>query len=141
MSGKPGRTRTINLIEIDDRLRFADLPGYGYAKVSHTMRDSWKHMIERYLLQRNTLRLVVVLVDARHSAQELDIALLTRLAQEGLPHLVIATKIDKIRKSQQKRTLDKLGQELGLGKAPIGFSSTKKVGISLVWAAIERACR
>ena len=140
VSGTPGRTQAINLFRVEDRLSVADLPGYGFAKVPDAMRMAWKGMIERYLGDRDSLKLVVVLVDSRHSAQGLDLALIQALQGAHLPFNVVATKIDKLKRSQRKRQLDQLGAALGIQRAQLlGFSSLSYEGRDRVWATIERA--
>jgi GTP-binding protein len=140
VSGRPGRTQAINLFRVDDRMSVADLPGYGFAKVPEAMRMAWKVMIERYLGERESLRLVIVLVDSRHTAQDLDIALIHALQEAGLPFKVVATKIDKLRRSQKKRQLDKLAKGLDISRRQLlGFSSLNFEGRDQVWAHIEAA--
>jgi len=140
VSGTPGRTRAVNLFEVDSWLSVADLPGYGFARVSQTLRDSWAPMASRYIARRDTLRLVVVLVDSRRDAQPLDLALLDQLGAAARPALVVATKVDKIKPARRVRTLAALGAGLGLAGPPIGFSALKKIGVPQVWKAICRAC-
>ena len=140
VSGTPGRTQAINLFRVEDRLSVADLPGYGFAKVPDAMRMAWKGMIERYLGDRESLKLVVVLVDSRHSAQDLDLALIQALQLAHLPFNVVATKIDKLKRSQRKRRLEQLGRSLGIQRSQLlGFSSLSHEGRDRVWATIERA--
>ena len=140
VSGTPGRTQAINLFNVDDRISVADLPGYGFAKVPEAVRVAWKRMIERYLGDRDTLRLVVVLVDSRHSAQELDRALVNALKDARLPFMVVATKVDKLKRTKRKKQLDalSLGLEISRGQL-LPFSSLSFEGRDRVWATIERA--
>ena len=140
VSGRPGRTQAINLMEVGGRLIFADLPGYGFARVPEAVRVSWGALVEGYLGERETLRLVVVLVDARHPPQPLDIELVEGLLAADLPILVVATKIDRISKSKRKPTLNALAAGLGVS-AVIGFSSPDGDGVATVWAVIDAACR
>lgn len=140
VSGTPGRTQAINLFCVDDRMSVADLPGYGFAKVPEAVRVSWKRMIERYLGDRDTLRLVVVLVDSRHSAQELDCALVNALKDARLPFIVVATKVDKLKRTKRKKQLDTLAQGLEISRGQLlPFSSLSFEGRDRVWATIERA--
>jgi GTP-binding protein len=139
VSATPGRTQAINLFDLDGRLLFADLPGYGYAKVSATQRDSWKHMIARYLDGRDTLRLVVALVDSRHPAQPLDLALLTSLQAHARPALVVATKVDKLTRNERLKQLPAL--TAGLSTTLLPFSAETGEGTDEVWDAIEAAIR
>src|SRR6188474_2124940 len=95
-SNTPGRTQSINFFLINDRFYFADLPGYGYARVSKTMRADWGKMAEEYLADRAELALCVQLIDSRHEPTKLDIQLNEWLVHYDKPHLVIATKSDKL---------------------------------------------
>lgn len=139
VSGRPGRTQRINLFQIGDACIFADLPGYGYARVPDAVRDGWKPMIERYLGGRSTLRMVVVLVDARREPQELDLDLVVGLVEAEIPCLVIATKVDKLNKARVKPTLDRLADAYGVPRI-IGFSSVTGRGKDEVWDIIEQVC-
>jgi GTP-binding protein len=108
VSRSPGRTQAINLFEVDKRYMLADLPGYGFAKVPEAIQSQWKGMVEGYLGSRETLRLVVCLVDSRHPPQTLDLALLGGLQGAELPFLVVATKVDKLKKSKRRSIFVKL---------------------------------
>jgi GTP-binding protein len=114
VSRSPGRTQAINLFEVDGRYMLADLPGYGFAKVPEAVQSRWKGMIEGYLSTRETLRLVVCLVDSRHPPQKLDLALLGGLQGAEIPFLVVATKSDKLPRSKRKSMLAKLRKGLGV---------------------------
>ena len=96
-SSTPGKTRAINFYNVSDRYLLVDLPGYGYAKVSKTERESWRRVIESYLTEREQLSLVVSLVDSRHEATNLDHDLLEWLEAIERPHVVVLTKCDKIK--------------------------------------------
>lgn len=142
VSSTPGRTQTINLFQLGDALCFADLPGYGFAKVPEAVMRSWKPMIERYLGERDTLKLVVILVDGKLPAQPLDAMLIEGLMDAGVPLLVVATKLDRLSKHQRKPQLAALREGLGLPEdQPVGFSSKDGTGRDEVWARIEAACR
>ena len=142
VSGTPGRTQLINLFRVDDRLCFADLPGYGFAKVPEPVRVKWKGMIERYLSEREELKLVAILVDSSIAAREMDAELIAALQEAGLPVLIIATKIDRIGKSRRKSRLAKLAAGLGVPVADVmPFSSPKKLGIQRVWRRIDAAVK
>jgi GTP-binding protein len=137
VSGTPGRTQAVNLFRISDRLCFADLPGYGFAKAPESVRRAWGRLVRRYLLEREALALVVQLVDARHPAQKMDIEMVDLLREADVPFIVVATKIDGVKRSRQHAALSTLAQ--GLGMPPdqiIPFSSTEKIGIDLVWSVL-----
>jgi len=114
VSRSPGRTQAINLFEVNGRFMLADLPGYGFAKVPDEVQRQWKGMVEGYLGTRETLRLVICLVDARHPPQKLDLALLGGLTAAEVPFLVVATKVDKLKKSKRRSMLNKLRKGLGV---------------------------
>ena len=138
VSQRPGRTQGINVFKLDEDLLFVDLPGYGFAKVPLAVKNSWKGMIEGYLFGRSALKLVVVLVDGRHSAQKLDLQLLETFQQEGVPHVVVGTKVDRIKRSKRGKHKRILQEGLGT-KGVISFSSESKEGVEKVWNAIEQA--
>ena len=136
VSNTPGRTQLINIFEIDSSLRFVDLPGYGFAKVPHQMRDNWKTMIDAYLFGRDALKAVVVIVDARHAAQKLDITMLGALQKSGIPPIVVATKVDTLKNNEKSKNLAALRKELMVPRV-IPFSSTTKEGIDLLWTIFD----
>lgn len=138
VSKTPGRTQAINLFRIDGRFTLADLPGYGFAKVPLEVKDRWKGLVESYLGTRETLRLVVSLVDARHGPQNNDLMLLSGLRAADVPYVVVATKTDKLTRNKRKGTLTKLAR--GLGEPTVlGVSSLSGDGFDTVWARIEAA--
>ncbi|HEX7276990.1 MAG TPA: ribosome biogenesis GTP-binding protein YihA/YsxC, partial [Acidimicrobiales bacterium] len=99
----PGRTRLLNLFEVSDGATLVDCPGYGYAAASKAARNSWQKMIERYLLGREQLAMVIALVDGEIGPTKLDLQLLDWLRAHELPHTVVATKHDKVRSSDRGR--------------------------------------
>ena len=141
VSGRPGRTQLINCFSLDQQLRFVDLPGYGFAKVPIKVKEKWGKMIESYLLNRGDLRLVVVLVDARHSMQTMDAQMIDVLKHYGIPFLVLATKADKLKKNALKKNIQVLQRDLNIKKSEImAFSSLSKQGFDLAWQKICGAC-
>ena len=137
VSRTPGRTQLINLFEIDDVLRFVDLPGYGFAKVPGHVRKNWQQMIDGYLFGRTMLKQVIVLVDARHPPQNLDVAMLGALQKAEVPALVVATKIDAISRNQRQKQLAVLRKGLAVPEV-VPFSSTQKEGLDILWSHIHR---
>ena len=111
-SSKPGRTRLINLFVIDDAWQIADLPGYGYAKVSKSERESWKKMVSQYLLKRNNLVSVFVLLDSRHAPQKSDLEFMRFLGENGIPFAMTFTKVDKLSKTAWEKNLDQYRSEM-----------------------------
>ena len=138
VSKTPGRTQAINLFNIDQRFILADLPGYGFAKVPEDVQARWKDLVEGYLGTRETLRLVICLVDARHGPQKNDLALLSGLRAAELRYRVVATKVDKLKRNQRQGSLSKLARGLGEERL-IAFSSETREGTDAVWAVIDRS--
>ena len=140
VSSTPGRTQRINLFRLGDGGVFADLPGYGFAKVPHHVRNAWKSVIEGYLGGREDLRLVMVLVDARRDPLELDRELIEGLQAADIPLCVVATKVDKLKKQQRQKQLAAIRRGFGLDAGqPIGFSAVSGDGLDRVWKRIEQA--
>jgi GTP-binding protein len=142
-SKTPGRTRTIVHVEarLDGgaRLFLVDLPGYGYAKVPQAAKRAWAQLMEAYLGDRPTLHLVVVLVDARRGPEGEEADLLELLASAGVPAMLVATKLDKIRKSQQQAALARLRRQVGV--PVIGVSAATRQGVDRLLAAIVNYCK
>lgn len=142
VSGTPGRTRAINFFALSDgsqkRLVFADLPGYGYAKISRSISAEWPKFIEPYLQERETLGLCVCLVDSNVPPQERDGVLLAWLKSLGREFVVVATKIDRLSGNERTRNLAALKKGLEIeGILPV--SAKTGVGIKELWARIEAA--
>lgn len=114
VSNTPGRTREINFFEVNEQFVLADLPGYGYARVSKERRAAWRPMIEGYLRHSPTLRGVVQLLDARHAPSEDDLQMLEFLADVGTPTIVVATKVDKLPKGGKAARIETLAGEAGI---------------------------
>jgi GTP-binding protein len=138
----PGRTRTIVHVEtrLDSgaQIYLVDLPGYGYAKVSRAAQRAWGALLEQYLEQRETLQLVVLLVDVRRGPEDEEADLLEFLAGAGVPAMLVATKLDRVKKSQQKLVLARLRERTGV--AVVGTSATTGAGIDRLRAAVLRHC-
>lgn len=105
ISSKPGKTRLINHFLINKEWYLVDLPGYGYAKVNHNARDQFQKFISRYMTTRENLTNVFVLVDSRHKPQEIDLDFMIWLGEHGVPFSMIFTKFDKLKKSEQKKSI------------------------------------
>jgi len=143
VSSTPGRTRAINFFAMLDpsrkpRLMFADLPGYGYAKISKSISAGWPAFIEPYLSLRSTLKLCVCLVDSNVPAQESDRQLIDWLRAEGRDLAVVATKIDRLSGNERTRNLLALKKGLELDEL-LPVSAKTGVGIKELWARIETA--
>lgn len=137
-SGKPGKTQLLNFFNIDDKLRFVDVPGYGYAKVSKTERAKWGKMIEEYLTSRENLRAVVSLVDFRHEPSTDDVQMYEFLKYYEIPVIVVATKADKIPRGKWNKHESVIKKKLDFDKDDdfIVFSSVNKDGLEAAWDAI-----
>ena len=137
-SNTPGRTQSINYFLINDGLYFVDLPGYGYAKVSKSMRSDWGVMAEEYLSDREQLVLCIQLVDSRHDPTKLDLQLNEWLRFHRKPHIVVATKSDKLSNNQLGKQLKAI--RLGLhGSDVLPYSSETGKGREEAWSAILKA--
>ena len=137
-SNTPGRTQSINFFLINESFYFVDLPGYGFAKVSKTTRADWGKMAEDYLSEREELVLSIQLVDARHEPTELDRQLHEWLVFHKKPHILAATKADKLSSNQLRKSLASVEEEL-LGSRVIPYSSATGKGRDAVWDEIARA--
>ena len=116
ISGTPGKTRTINFYEINDRFRIVDLPGYGYAKVSKSESEKWGAMMDEYLQTREGLIVVAQLVDIRHEPTAQDIQMYEYLQYYGLSGLIVATKSDKISRNQLQKQMAMIRRKLNADK-------------------------
>lgn len=138
-SQQPGKTQTLNFFNIDNQLIFVDVPGYGYAKVSKKQREAFGKMIETYITTREALKLVIQLVDLRHSPTEDDVLMYDFLKYYDIPTLIIATKEDKIPKGKVQKHIKIIKEKLELepGDQIISYSSIEKKKQAQIWAAIS----
>lgn len=137
-SNTPGRTQSINFFLINEKLYFADLPGYGYAKVSKAMRADWGKMAEEYLANRQELMLFIQLVDSRHKPSELDLNLHEWLKFHNKNSIVVATKSDKLSTNKLNKSMREIEQSLPDSKI-IAYSAQTGKGREAVWYEIESA--
>ena len=142
-SSAPGKTQTINFYNINDELYFVDLPGYGYAKVSEKTKASWGKMIENYLHKSELLGLVFLLIDIRHDPSNNDKLMYDWIAYNGFHPIIIATKSDKIKRSQLKKHIKAIREKLAMTKEEtiIPFSSKTKQGREEIWEVIIRSIK
>ena len=142
ISATPGKTQTINFYNINDELYLVDLPGYGYARVSEKEKEQWGKMIERYLHSSAQLKAVFLLIDIRHAPSANDKMMYQWVIEQGYQPVIIATKLDKIKRSQVQKHVKMLKEGLSLipGTKVIPFSSTTKQGRDEIWELIEREC-
>lgn len=141
-SAQPGKTQTINFYNINDELYFVDLPGYGYAKVALAVKEKWGKMIERYLKKSKQLKIVFLLVDIRHEPSENDRNMYEWIVYQGFHPIIIATKLDKINRSQKDKQIKIIREGLGVvpGTVVLPFSSLTKQGRDEIWDYIEEIC-
>ena len=137
-SGKPGKTQLLNFFNIDDKLRFVDVPGYGYARVSKKEREKWGRMIEEYLTSRENLKAVVSLVDFRHEPSADDVQMYEFLKYYEIPVILVATKADKIPREKWNKHESIIKKKLDFDPADtfIVFSSVTREGLEKSWDAI-----
>ena len=132
-SATPGKTQLINFFKINDKFYFVDLPGYGYAKVPESVQRKWQNLVEAYLSERETLRNVVLLIDCRHNPTLLDRQLLEWLEYYQRPSLIVASKIDKLKRGQVQKHLQKIKHDLSIESVPLGHSSVQYGGREEIW--------
>lgn len=138
-SGTPGKTQTINFYNINESFYFVDLPGYGYAKVSMKEREKWGKMIEKYLNNSQRLVLVFLLIDIRHEPSVNDKMMYDWIIESGFSPVIIATKLDKIKRSQIQKNVSIIRKTLGMESTDniFTFSALTKQGRDEIWEFIE----
>lgn len=138
-SSTPGKTQTLNFFNINDKIRFVDLPGYGFAKVPLHVKNAWQRTLTQFLETRKTLRLVTVLVDARHKPSPQDAQMLELLDHAEVPTLIVATKIDKVGRSKRSANIKLIRQTLALPNDVLitPFSAVTGEGKHEIWAVID----
>ena len=142
-SSQPGKTQTINFYNINKALYYVDLPGYGYAKVSLEAKAKWGKMIERYLQKSAMLKMVFLLVDIRHEPSANDKMMYDWVVSNGYHPVIIATKLDKLKRSQVPKAVKVIRMGLGMEKEDIliPFSAETKQGREEIWEPIEQAAQ
>ena len=138
-SSQPGKTQTINFYNINDAMYLVDLPGYGYAKVSQSEKEKWGKLIERYLQGSQMLKAVFLLIDIRHEPSANDKMMYDWIVSNGYEPIIIATKLDKIKRSQVQKQIKILRMGLGMSKEGvlIPFSAETKQGRDEIWELID----
>lgn len=139
ISAAPGKTQTINYYNINEELYLVDLPGYGYARVSEKEKEQWGKMVERYLHSSKQLKAVFLLIDMRHDPSANDKVMYQWILSQGYRPVIIATKSDKLKRSQIQKHVKMVSEGLGLapGTKLIPFSSVTKQGREDIWQFIE----
>lgn len=138
-SSEPGKTQTINFYNINDVFYCVDLPGYGFARTSAKTREKWGKMIERYLHRSQMLVQVFLLIDIRHKPSDNDALMCRWIEEQGYTPVIIATKLDKINRSQIQKQVKLVREGLGTGKEVrvIPFSAETKQGLDEIWEIID----
>ena len=138
-SSQPGKTQTINFYNINSAMYLVDLPGYGYAKVSESERAKWGKMIENYLHTSKQLKAVFLLIDIRHTPGANDKTMYDWIVYQGYQPIIIATKLDKLKRSQVQKALKEVRTGLGLKSEDIviPFSAQTKQGREEIWALMD----
>ena len=139
-SSQPGKTLTINFYNINDCMYLVDLPGYGYAKVAQSEKEKWGKLIERYLHSSKMLRAVFLLIDIRHEPSKNDKMMYDWIVAQGYEPIIIATKLDKLKRSQVQKHVKMVRQGLSLlpGSQVIPFSAVTKQGREEIWDLMDR---
>ena len=139
-SSQPGKTQTLNFYHVNDEIYLVDLPGYGYATANVQAKAKWGKMIEKYLHTSKNLKAVFLLVDIRHDPSENDKMMYSWILEQNFKPIIIATKLDKIKKSQYSKQIAAIRKGLGLDadSVLIPFSAETKQGRDEIWELIEK---
>ncbi len=139
ISQSPGKTQTINFYNVNDSIYFVDLPGYGYASVSMEVKAKWGKMIERYLHRSKQLKLVFLLIDIRHKPGANDIEMYDWIVNNGFKPVIIATKLDKLKRSEVAKCVGTIRQTLKLKEEDIliPFSAQTKAGRDEIYGLLD----
>lgn len=140
ISSKPGKTQTLNFYEVEQKLIFVDVPGYGYAKISKSERAKWGVMMETYMTDRPPLKAVIQIVDMRHKPSSDDVTMYQFLKHHGIRVIVIATKSDKIPKGRWQKSIKEIKETLKFDADDniVTFSSESGLGKDQAWKIIEK---
>jgi GTP-binding protein len=139
-SSTPGRTQALNFFLINRQIRFVDLPGYGYARAPKAIKAQWSSAAEEYLAKREQLVLSIHIVDSRHEPSKQDLQLHEWLVHHQKPHLIVATKSDKLSKNQLAQNISCAARKF-TGTNLITYSATKRQGRDQLWSAIEKSLK
>ena len=138
VSGKPGKTQTINYYNVNKELYLVDLPGYGYTKAAVEVKAAWGKMVEKYLRMSHALRHVFLLSDSRHAPSEDDLLMYKWISDNGFEPVIIATKTDKLNKTEYKKQMEVLKSAFNINDENfIPFSAKDKKGVEALWDVIE----
>src|SRR5438270_10803132 len=139
-SSTPGRTQLLNFFLINRQFRVVDLPGYGYARAPKAVRAEWSSAAEEYLAKREQLVLSIHIVDSRHEPSKQDLQLHEWLVHHHKPHLIVATKSDKLSKNELSRNVERAARAFKSDHLLI-YSATKREGRERLWSAIEKSLK
>lgn len=137
-SSTPGRTQSLNFFLINGRFRFVDLPGYGYARAPKALKEEWSQAASEYLAKRERLVLSIHIVDSRHEPSKQDLQLHEWLVHHRKPHLIVATKSDKLSNNELRRNIERIAGFFQKDQILI-YSATRKRGREALWGAIEKS--
>ena len=139
-SSTPGRTRLVNYFDIDGKLYLVDLPGYGFAQASKSIKKEWDRVLDDYFNNTHNLKLVLLLIDCRHLPSELDVMMLNYLVELNIPYQIVLTKADKLSKNQLVKSINDISNHIRHNKNMfISTSADKKQGAEQIAVAIEKA--
>ena len=139
-SSTPGRTQSLNFFLINKKFRFVDLPGYGYARAPKSIKAEWNKAAEDYLAQREHLVLSIHIVDSRHEPSKQDLQLHEWLLHHQKPHLIVATKSDKLSNNELRKNIERIAKSINT-KEILTYSSTERRGREQLWSAIEKSLK
>jgi GTP-binding protein len=139
-SSTPGRTQMLNFFLINGQFRFVDLPGYGYARAPKTVKAEWSQAAEDYLAKRDQLVLSIHIVDSRHEPSKQDLQLHEWLVHHHKPHLIVATKSDKLSNNELRQKIERISRSFKTDQVLI-YSATRKRGREELWSAIEKSLK
>ena len=139
-SSTPGRTQSLNFFLINRHFRFVDLPGYGYARAPRAIKAEWSEAAEDYLAKRDQLVLSIHIVDSRHEPSKQDLQLHEWLVHHHKPHLIVATKSDKLSNNELRQNIARVSRAFQTDQV-VTYSAVKKHGREKVWAAIEKSLK
>jgi GTP-binding protein len=137
-SKSPGRTQLVNFFQLRDQQRLVDLPGYGYAKVPHSVQNHWRKLMDAYFEQRQSLAGLIVVVDIRRSLGDFDWQMIDWARQAGCAAHILLTKSDKLKRGASISTLNQVNKEVGEGISAQLFSATKRIGVEEARNALDR---
>ncbi len=141
VSSTPGKTREINFFGVNKKFYLVDLPGVGYAKVSNSKRDEMSDFIREYVEKCQDLKGLIYLVDIRHGGHAIDIETVESIRESGCPVLIIASKLDKVNKTELAQGMKKIRENFDLDADPLCVSSLKKIGLDYLWEDILEALK